>query len=144
MKKISRKKEILWHEVLLCVLVDRKDEKLDFQQTLQKKSFTKNEKKIRRKKQTLFVVCQTLAHGKESRCSDWLRPCSRGSPSWTIGSCRIQLPNLLPISLLIISLFSFTFPWPNLLPLSFLIQHLSLSLSSISANEQEDPALGRT
>ena len=34
-KKIS-KKEILWHGVLLCVLVDRKNYKLDFCQTLQK------------------------------------------------------------------------------------------------------------
>ena len=34
-KKI-KKKEILWHGVLLCVIVNRKNYKLDFCQTLQK------------------------------------------------------------------------------------------------------------
>ena len=35
-RKKTSKKEILWHGVLLCVLVDRKNNKHDFCQTLQK------------------------------------------------------------------------------------------------------------
>ena len=45
MKKYS-KKEILWHGVLLCVLVDRKNDKLEFSQRFQKTSSQKDQPSI--------------------------------------------------------------------------------------------------
>ena len=45
MKKYS-KKEILWHGVLLCVLVDMKNDKLEFSQRFQKTSSQKDQPSI--------------------------------------------------------------------------------------------------